>query len=199
MKRYLFDIGGVLVNFSIPLLIEKIAAEGRTSTVRVTEVFAHDLTEMVETGRISGPSFFDSYVKPILPQWAYEDWIAAWMDNYSLNEPGMRLLRDIKKAGHPVYILSNLAEYNKTALERKFAGFFNNVKTAFFSYELGLHKPDTAIYHAVASKLGAEANTFVFFDDTPKNVEGAKAAGMQAFLFTNENTAGQQPQPGGSV
>lgn len=52
------------------------------------------------------------------------------------------------------------------------------------SAEEGLAKPDEAIYHLAAQRLGLPPEAILFVDDVLENVEGARQAGMQAFLFT---------------
>ena len=51
------------------------------------------------------------------------------------------------------------------------------------SAEIGLVKPDLAIYKWLISELGIEASQTVFVDDFLHNVEGARAAGLQAIHF----------------
>ena len=51
------------------------------------------------------------------------------------------------------------------------------------SAEIGLAKPDLAIFQWVISQLGIEPSQAVFVDDFPHNVAGARAAGWQAIHF----------------
>ena len=186
LQHYLFDIGGVLINFSIPLLVKNLSEKSGLPQEALKELFRDDCVRRVESGKISGSDFFRQQVKPLLPGWSYDDWIASWMDIYTLNEPGMDLLRELKRKDSPVYLLSNLAEFNTLAIERKFSGFFDEPDHSFFSYKLGLCKPDVEIYHAVAERLKVKISSFIFFDDTLKNIEGADKAGMKGMLFSNE-------------
>jgi putative hydrolase of the HAD superfamily len=50
------------------------------------------------------------------------------------------------------------------------------------SGDVGLAKPDPAIYRLAASRLGVEPSEAVFVDDMERNVAGAAAAGMRAHL-----------------
>ena len=50
----------------------------------------------------------------------------------------------------------------------------------FNSARLGVAKPDPDAFRTVASALGTEPERCLFVDDTVANVEGARAAGMQA-------------------
>jgi putative hydrolase of the HAD superfamily len=55
------------------------------------------------------------------------------------------------------------------------------------SCEVGVRKPNPAIFHLALERLGVtDPSTAVFIDDTPGNVEGAKRAGLQALLFEDE-------------
>ena len=48
----------------------------------------------------------------------------------------------------------------------------------------GMVKPDAAIYALHAARFGLDPASTLFFDDSRKNVDGARAAGWQAELFT---------------
>lgn len=54
----------------------------------------------------------------------------------------------------------------------------------FCSAEIGVAKPEVAIYRHAASILGVEPAECFFTDDRPENVDGARAAGMHAEVFT---------------
>lgn len=57
----------------------------------------------------------------------------------------------------------------------------------FCSAELGLAKPDTAIFRHAATVLGLTPEECFFTDDRPENVEGARAAGMHAEVFAGRD------------
>ena len=54
----------------------------------------------------------------------------------------------------------------------------------FCSAEIGVAKPDIAIYRHAAEVLGVRPDECFFTDDRAENVEGARAAGMHAAVFT---------------
>jgi FMN phosphatase YigB (HAD superfamily) len=51
-----------------------------------------------------------------------------------------------------------------------------------YSHEVGLKKPDPAIYALVERRLGVEPEEVVFLDDAAANVEAAQTAGWHAVL-----------------
>jgi putative hydrolase of the HAD superfamily len=52
------------------------------------------------------------------------------------------------------------------------------LRRVFTSHELGLRKPDPAIFRRVAEIIGVPAARIRFLDDAPANVEAAAATGM---------------------
>ena len=52
------------------------------------------------------------------------------------------------------------------------------------SARLGLAKPDPRIFHAAAESLGVSLGECILVDDTPRHVEGGRAAGVTSILFT---------------
>lgn len=57
------------------------------------------------------------------------------------------------------------------------------------SCEVGLRKPEPAIYGLVCERLGVRPEEAVFIDDIPLNVEGAEAVGMQGIVFVSTEQA----------
>jgi len=51
---------------------------------------------------------------------------------------------------------------------------------AYYSCELGLRKPDAAIFHHVLALHGADPQRTLFIDDSIQHVHGARAAGLGA-------------------
>jgi FMN phosphatase YigB (HAD superfamily) len=188
-RQVIFDIGGVLIDFSVSRLVRRIVERTGVPLEAADAVLRSDPVRRVESGQIDSRAFFDQTIKPLLPQWSYDDWVAAWMENYSINRPGYDLFLELRDRGVPVSMLSNLAEYNKEALERKFPDFFGPSRANVFSYEVGCMKPDARIYRAACARLGAAPEQCVFLDDVPENVAGAAQVGMRALLFSNAAAA----------
>ena len=50
------------------------------------------------------------------------------------------------------------------------------------SSAVGMRKPEAEIYHHLLSRLGVAPESAVLVDDTPVNLDGAAAVGMQTVL-----------------
>ncbi|MCX7841883.1 MAG: HAD family phosphatase [Clostridia bacterium] len=185
MYSFIFDIGGVLIDYNYKKVAEELSVKTGCEYGKVESLFGLDVLHPVETGRITPDEFFQHHVRRIMPEISYKDWIQAYIDNFPVNPYGMELLQMVKAKGRKVYILSNLAEFHKDAIEARNPGFFELCDRNFFSFELGFHKPEAEIYEAVCSGIGEKPENCVFFDDMPANVEGAIKHGILGIHFSN--------------
>lgn len=60
----------------------------------------------------------------------------------------------------------------------------NLFERRFFSQELGLSKPDHAIYERTEMLLQVPAGAILFFDDKEENIEAARQCGWNAYAYT---------------
>lgn len=80
-------------------------------------------------------------------------------------------------------ILSNSGPGAREA-ERLY-GFEAVTDDLVYSHEVGLKKPDPAVFALTASRLGVPAAEIAFLDDVIANVEAARAAGWHAVLHVD--------------
>ena len=110
--------------------------------------------------------------------WAidFRSWISV--------EPGtVQLLQELHDGGTRIALLSNAGfDFGDAFRNAPFATLFEQV---FLSAELGLLKPDAAIYRHVAETLGIELDQMVFVDNKQVNVDGATALGVTGHVFTD--------------
>ena len=187
MYSFIFDIGGVLVSYDFKKVIGILSEKTKCEYKSIEGLFQFDMLYRIETGRMSCDDFFRSHVRSAMPGISYEEWVQVFIDHYTVNPVGMELLKQLKGQGSKVYILSNLAEFHKIALEKKIPELFSICDKNFLSYELGFHKPEIEIYEQVYKDIGEKPEKCVFFDDVTDNVEGAEKAGMKGIHFSNGN------------
>ncbi len=91
--------------------------------------------------------------------------------------------RTLQGQGYSLAILSNMPH---DFLERHGEGIhlFREADVAVFSCHVSQVKPERAIYDTLIRRLGVKPSEIVFFDDMEANVAGARAAGINAFLWT---------------
>jgi len=88
------------------------------------------------------------------------------------------------KQNYRTAMLSNAPSNMRIAINKEL-----HIDDAFhlmvISAEVGLMKPDPAIYRLTLERLGFEPYETVFIDDVSENVAGARQVGMHAILFKN--------------
>jgi len=99
-----------------------------------------------------------------------------------LNPEMLELAREIQSRGLKTAILSNMPFDLLGELCRKF-DWLDEFDVQVWSCELGVIKPDAAIYHACLAALACEAGRALFFDDRPRNVNAARQVGIEAHVF----------------
>ncbi|MFC3892412.1 HAD-IA family hydrolase [Lentzea rhizosphaerae] len=108
---------------------------------------------------------------------------AGWLDDPVVDT--VALIEDLASLGVPLALLSNApVTFARLAEKVPWAKHFRHL---VFSGDLGMAKPDLAIWRHVESVIGS--SDVIFFDDRASNVEGALAAGWDARLWTSAAAA----------
>jgi len=102
--------------------------------------------------------------------------------------PGMvTVVRRAKEQGIRTALLSN-----SWGLDYDRSGWGDLFDALVISGEVGLRKPEPAIYRLAAERLGAQPQECVFVDDLAANIRGAAAVGMVGLHHTSlESTIGE--------
>jgi putative hydrolase of the HAD superfamily len=100
----------------------------------------------------------------------------------SVSEPMLDWTQRLQRAGFLTAILSNMGPEVLAAMRRDFAWLadFNQLT---WSCELGIAKPDPAIYTLTCDKLGVAPAEALFVDDKIENVRAAEQLGLHALQF----------------
>lgn len=97
------------------------------------------------------------------------------------------LLIKLKGDGYKLYITSNLDELHANQMyETKIAKYFDDM---IFSSRIKVRKPYKGFFEAALTKFGLEAKDCIFIDDLEENVEGARACGIQGYVFLGDAAA----------
>lgn len=100
----------------------------------------------------------------------------------------VKLARRYADSGRPVGILSNMPPGVGALWERAWP-WLGALSPRLWSGDIGLRKPDPAVFRLALGRSGWEPGRVLFVDDVLDNVEGAKAAGMEAHHFVDEERA----------
>jgi len=97
-----------------------------------------------------------------------------------LNLELIDLIKNELKNKYKVSLLSNVGSEPKQLSIINSHMFFDD---KLLSFEVGIIKPDPAIYILAAKRLGVKPEECVFVDDMIVNVEAAESTGMKGIIF----------------
>ena len=177
----LFDVGGVLMGDAIDDKLEDLA--GRYG-LDLDRLLAHkaELRPLADLGELSDPDFWTQVLarEGVTAQPADLD-----VRPFLALVPGtLDLARGLRAAGCRVAILSNDSA-ELTRVRRDAFGLDDLFAPVLVSCDLGVIKPDPAIYRLAVERLGVAAERIVFVDNMPVNVEAARACGLHGIVFTS--------------
>jgi FMN phosphatase YigB (HAD superfamily) len=182
VRAVFFDIGNVLLRFSSRDVLKKIAWAVRGCPVKLAKyLWRSDIGERIERGEVGGEQLYALFQKELGYKGTPAQFRLLWCDHFTLDRGSYALLKKTAKKV-PTYLLSNTNEMHIDFIRKRYQ-FPSVVRGAILSHELGIRKPDPAIYRAALKLSGTKAEETVFVDDLKPNVESARKLGMIAIRF----------------
>lgn len=94
-------------------------------------------------------------------------------------ERSFEIVEELRRRGYGVHLGTN-QERHRAAHMRTTLGYDELFDTSCYSYDLGVAKPDPEFFREAARRMKARPSEVLFIDDSSRNVDGARAAGMRA-------------------
>lgn len=183
IKNIIFDFGKVLICDDYPSFLKTIFADDDERREFEKIVLSREFLTRCELGTEPFIETIRAYQKAY-PQWEkqLQEYHDRQLEAMTIEMPGMRsLLTRLRANGYRLYGLTNWGSTVYPVMEKY--DILQMLDDRLISYEEHLVKPNVAIYDRLCEKFGLKKGECLFTDDKPINVEGAKAAGMQAVLF----------------
>ncbi len=186
----IFDFGGVIINLDLPTCIRNLKKLGTNDIENYLSNFGQkDFFLKFEIGEIGTPEFRNEIRKLTNKTITDAEIDNAWC-SFLCDIPSERLelLEKLRKK-YRLLLLSNSNPLHvevsaAIALQGTGKTIRDYFDKCYFSYEMGLTKPDPAIFEALLADAGLEATECLFLDDGPKNIEAAKRLGIQTYFVT---------------
>jgi 2-haloacid dehalogenase len=180
----LFDLGGVVLDWSPARLYSKMFSDMAERDRFLAEVCTPDW----HLAHDKGVSFADN-AAPLMARYPqYVEHIRAWGGRWPEMFDGYiqgtdRLIEMLHGKATPLFGLSNMpAEIWPMMLDMFPA--LKRFRHVTVSGQIGLVKPDPAIFHYTRAKMGDPApDEVLFIDDIPHNIATAGALGYRTHLF----------------
>ena len=107
-----------------------------------------------------------------------------WLEHDSvLNEDLLGAIKELKaRSDIRLYLATNQEHLRANWLfsHLRLCDVFEDI---FYATRIGVQKPHEAFFRFIDDRLGLQTEPPLFFDDSPKVVEGARLAGWEAVLF----------------
>lgn len=181
INTIIFDFGDVFVNLEKETSIEafkKLGLNGPNEDL----ISKNDL---FEKGKISELEFIETFQKYI-PQAEIEDVRKAW--NSIIGEfPLYRLeFLQILSYKYRLFLLTNTDSVHISHFEHKvgisfFSDFYSCFEKVYYSYEMGMRKPQPEIFTTILNKHDLSPKRTLFVDDKKENTDIAKSLGLHVW------------------
>lgn len=186
IKNIVFDMGQVLLHFTVERLLTRFFDEGDHPLLRQI-IFGSGDWRAIDEGTLTEEEALRRW-QETAPERLREplaDMLAHWEEILTPVEGMADLVRSLKAAGYGCYLLSN------TSL--RFYRYWESVEALrlldarFVSAEHRMLKPDPAIFRKMLADFGLCAEECYFIDDSEENTEAARSVGMTAFCFAAQD------------
>ncbi len=184
VEAVVFDIGKVLIEWDLRLLLRKLYAD----PAQADWVHAHVITEDWHAQHDAGRDLADMVAQRIAEFPDHAPAIRAYATRFGETIPGLvpgtpTLLERLAARGVPLFAITNFAapfwaEY------RAGQPLFDHFRDVVVSGVERIAKPDPAIYRLAEPRFGYPAQAMLFIDDNRANIDAASALGWQVHHFT---------------
>ncbi|MGA9639486.1 HAD family hydrolase [Flavobacterium sp.] len=181
IEAIIFDFGDIFINLDKPATFEGLKKLGLKEW---NEDLDH-LNHQFEMGKISKDNFLTGIQKHC-PHATLDEILKTW-NAILLDFPLYRLeFLQMLTQKYRLFLLSNtdaihIERFQKKAGETFYSDFYRCFEHVYFSYEIGMRKPNVEIYEYVLRNHSLSAEKTLFVDDKKENTDAAKTIGLQVW------------------
>ncbi|POS00864.1 putative hydrolase of the HAD superfamily [Flavobacterium croceum DSM 17960] len=174
----IFDFGDVFINLEKQTQQDAFKKLGLNGP---NEVLVH-ANDQFEKGAISETEFLNSF-SAFIPHASHAEIKQAW--NTIIGDFPLYRLEFLQLLSHKyrLFLLTNTDSIHIEHFEDMvgvsfFSDFYQCFEKVFYSYEMGMRKPDEQIFKTILSKYDLNPKKTLFVDDKKANTDAAEKLGM---------------------
>lgn len=189
IRNIVFDVGKVLVHFEPEMVMEQLGLSEETKRKLNRCMFQNPLWNEFDRSVFSVEEILEKFTEQE-PECAKEirDVFFKVGDMIFPMDYELEWIRDLKRRGYKLYILSNYATFTFEQTKHKM-DFLEYMDGVVFSCDCHRIKPEQGIYDYLLEKYQLNPEESVFLDDRKENVEAARERGMHGIVFGNYQQA----------
>ncbi len=186
IRNIVFDVGNVLVPWDPAGIEARALGVERVSATGFVPPFRGNATWLaVNRGELTLTEAKRHYIAHDgLTADDVDKLYEALFDSFPIKADTLALMHELRCAQYRLFAITDNV-HEVVAHLKESHDFWALFETAAVSAEIGVLKPDPRIYRWLLDTARIEASECVFLDDVERNVDGAKAVGMEAFVFTD--------------
>jgi putative hydrolase of the HAD superfamily len=182
IKNIIFDFGDIFINLDKQGLHNALSNLG----IKDWNSTLHTLNESFEKGACSEEDFLLG-IQNFVPEKSIEEIKESWcriLADFPLYR--LEFLENLSQQNYRLFLLSNtdaihISHFQKTVGEAFYKRFFSAFEKVYFSFEMGLRKPQPEIYTQVLQENNLTASETLFVDDKMENTDSAKKIGIEVW------------------
>ncbi len=174
----LFDIGNVLLKLHFHRFHQAVLGSEEAPLPPALSA----LKDPYETGAITCQDFVQQSLTILKSPLSSQQFIAAWEDIFTLNEPMWDLVRQLHHAQHRLILFSNTNRIHARSFLAKFPEF-SLFHHQHFSQEIGAIKPHDEFYQKAIQTYRLNPAETLYLDDLPQNIATGKKLGFQSWQY----------------
>ncbi|MDV5354419.1 glucose-1-phosphatase [Kosakonia sp. SMBL-WEM22] len=185
---YIFDLGNVIVDIDFNRVLGAWSDFSRVPLATLKQNFVMgEAFHRHERGEISDEEFAKALCEEMALPLSYEQFSTGWQAVFvALRPEVIDIMHKLREQGHRVVVLSNTNRLHTTFWPEQYPEIRAAADHIYLSQEMGMRKPEAAIYQQVLTQEGFSADDAVFFDDNAENIAGAERVGITSILVTDK-------------
>lgn len=188
IKTIILDLGGVVVELDPESTIREFTALGFHGLGKRDLITSrYPFIEAFETGKIDTGMFLKNIREIIRGDVGRDEIAHAWNRMVlDLQEFNLELIKQLGRH-YRVHLLSNtnalhIGSFNERLMARHGLKDLREIfERVYFSFELGMRKPDREIFEYVLQDCGALPAETLYIDDSPEHIVSARKLGINTY------------------
>ena len=181
INTIIFDFGDVFLNLRKEHSIDEFKKLGLDGPNE--DLLAQN--DLFEKGKITEIEFINSFIKYI-PNATIQEITKAW--NSVIGDFPLERLEFLQllSSKYRLFLLTNTDSIHISRFEHKvgmsfYSDFYRCFEKVYYSYEMGMRKPDAEIFNTIIRKHDLSPKRTLFVDDKKENTDAAESIGLHVW------------------